>query len=380
MNGNELTAVPFLGEVTELQTVNLNEDPLPFTYQHLRAALGLNSNTILNFKSQERSQEEHELFGAIMAGDVEGVHQLLHGIRIKYIYKEKPIDIAKIRDPYGNNLLHAAIQRMGEHLKQITKQMNALVQNKTISKELQKSRLQALETQKNGINDRYMKIFSILLNCGEKCADDMLHTANAEGQPVIMAMLAKLGPDNPLFLTIEKVLLEEEEEFNQEKKIKALQAHEEIEKERIFEDEKKIKAIQAEEAHRKEQKQQTAQLAIKERKKQTEKEEKASRETVAQLMEQETAPHKKQLIDQLTELREVADKNKMPQVSKQVQQALNLIDEQPYTADVLSLAVGMLKQVNRPTNIKHRKGPKKLSDLLEPIISSMDRDIKALNK
>ncbi len=396
---NQLTKVPFLGG-TALRSVKLAENPLPFSNEQLYEELGLKPEVELTFKSQNREQEEHRLFGAIMAGDVEAVGQLYTKIKgflnKSYPFESfvpilNPIDIAKIRDPYGNNLLHATIQRASEHLRQISKQMNALVQDESLTEKSKADRLEKLEHQKSEINDRYMKIFSILLNCRQKCVEDMLNTTNAQGETVIMAMLGKLGPDNPLFLAIEKVLLDEEKQIKEEKKIKAIQAQEEAEKERTFEEEKKIKAKQAEEARRKEQEVQTRRFAsehiqeeelkqiIEEHKrKQKEKEENASCETVAELLEQETAQHKQQLVDRLTELREVTDKNKLPQISKQIQQAINFVDEQPYTADVLKLTMEMLKQVNKATNIKYRNRSTKISDLLKPIISTMDRDIKIL--
>lgn len=95
----------------------------------------------------------------------------------------------------------------------------------------------------------------------------------------------------------------------------------------------------------------------------------------------QVASQQKNLIASLTELVEVAEKNKLAADQIRVlQHVLSLITEQPYTADVLSLAVDLLSEVNRNAKIHYaeEKTITTINFLLEPVVSSMNKEIKRL--
>ncbi len=373
LSDNMLISLPDLRALTHLQSLDVADNPLPLTSNEIRMALP--SLTALSWKMPELEQVQQDLFAAIMEGGVSKARAAFGAL--KRGAKWYGNDVAKIVDAYGNNLLHAAIQRASEHLNQVTKQMNSLekhfaeqtslVKNLDLSEKEKKEQLRSLKDQEaksaqklidqtNEINDRYMKIFAILLDCSLECVDAMLNATNKEGQTVIMALLGKLGADHPIFKTIQKVLIEEGEEVE----TKAKKAHEA--------EEKKIKEEQSK-AHR---------IAFEHERKQRQQEEKESKQAALKLHEEEAAVYKKNILNSLFELRGVADKNKLTQLSKQVQQVVTWVSDQPYTSVVLGIAIDMLKNVNRDAKIKYHGSQTTVNNLLEPIIAKMNRDSKAM--
>ncbi len=94
----------------------------------------------------------------------------------------------------------------------------------------------------------------------------------------------------------------------------------------------------------------------------------------------EISSQQKNLIASLTELVEVAEKNKLASDQLRVlQHVLNLIRDQPYTADVLSLAVELLSEINRNAKIQYVGQSATINYLLEPIVNTMSREIKRLS-
>ncbi len=191
--------------LTELGFLNLTNNPISLTQSQLAKELQLPRNTELVFKNSGQEKIEQELFAAIRKADASEVHQLLNYIMSGMIGGfHFPIHIWKIRDAKGDNLVHAAIRDVAERSKVIDGMSVGLPEDeKKAVKEVQAE-------QKTEINDRYMKIISEILSCGEECVQDMLFTPNAEGQQVIDAVIAKLGFDSPIYKAILKGLTPEE--------------------------------------------------------------------------------------------------------------------------------------------------------------------------
>ncbi len=207
LGNNQLTALPanIFRALTALQRVDLYNNPIPLTEEQLCKELHL-SKDVLNFKVAAEEEIELELFVAMRNADVSATRQLLDDIRfgknVTTVLANR-IAVSKIRDANGDNLLHAAIRDAAERIKIIDGMSAGLPEaEKKAVKEVQAE-------QKTEINDRYMKIISIILSCHEEYVQDMLFTTNAEGQQVIDAVIAKLGFDSPITQTIFSVLISE---------------------------------------------------------------------------------------------------------------------------------------------------------------------------
>ncbi len=205
---NQLTTLPeniFHG-LTGLRYLYLYNNPIPLTQAQLYKQLQLPANAHLTFKDPAQEIAEQNLFAAIADADTSTVRHQLNTIMTKQVRgpATSVIDISKIRNAKGDNLLHAAIREAAERLGVVKGMSAGIPENeKKEVKELQAE-------QKSEINNRYMKIISAILSCGEICVQDMLFTPNAEGQMTIDAMVAKLGFDSPIIQAILSGLSAEE--------------------------------------------------------------------------------------------------------------------------------------------------------------------------
>ncbi len=209
---NQLTAFSpnIINGLTSLEELDLENNPIPLTQAQLE--LQLPDSITLSFKTPKQEQAEWELFVALENADVltfrcwldEIMTGVIHAAGMIHIVPNVRIVVSKIRNPNGDNLLHAAIRAAAERIKVIDGMSVGLPEaEKKAVKEIQAE-------QKAEINDRYMKIISEILSCGEQCVEDMLFTPNAEGQQVVDAVVAKLGFDSPITQAILFVLSPEE--------------------------------------------------------------------------------------------------------------------------------------------------------------------------
>lgn len=296
LGNNELTYIPeTIGRLKELTYLNLFNNPLQMNTNELRELLQIpyyrqvyygQLRVDFFFKFPEQEKAEKELFNAITRGNVHQVQQQFTAIPNDG--NGGKIDVTKIRDEAGNNLLHSVIKSAAAHL-------------------------QAVKDPKEraDINDRYMKIFSIILGCGEECVQKMLYTPDAMGEQVVDEIFNKLGPESPLFKAVV---------FGGE----------------ITEEEK------------------AAAVAKKEKEELAEKEQKAQK-TI--------------LIERLNELADVLQKNNLTAPIPYVQDALTLIKTQPYTTDTLTKAFKRANSLNRTTEILYFERPTTISFLLDPILA-----------
>ncbi len=229
LNDNQLTALPadlFHG-LTALQKLDLYNNPISLTEEQLLKELQLPANINLRFKTREQKWAERKLFVAIGNADAVTFRDRLAEImaerdreRISTVMGT-PIVVSKIRDAKGNNLLHAAIKEAAKRIKVIDKELENIRRDEELSADEKKTATSVLLEQKREINDRYMKIMSAILSCGEECVQDMLFTPNAEGQQVIDAIFADLGFNSPIYKAIlEGLTPEEKAKETQEKKEK----------------------------------------------------------------------------------------------------------------------------------------------------------------
>ncbi len=207
---NQLNGLPIniFNGLSELRRLSLWNNPIPLTKAQLVKELQLPLKIEFSFKTQKQARAEQELFAAIKNADVLMVGQWLADImnervRAPWFFK---IDITKIRNSNDDNLLHAAIKDAAERLRTIDRELGIVRRDEKLSPDEKKKANNVLLEQKSEINDRYMKIISEILSCGEKCVRNMLFTPNAEGQQVIDAMFAKLGFDSPITQAILFVL------------------------------------------------------------------------------------------------------------------------------------------------------------------------------
>ncbi len=209
LGDNQLTTVPaniFNG--LNLEAVYLENNPIPLTHAQLRKKLQLPRNVVLGFKSLGQEQAEHDLFTAIKNSYAFRVRQRIDDM-VRGLFSR--INISKIRDANGDNLLHAAIKDAAKRIEVIDKELGNIRRDEELSADEKKTATSVLLEQKREINDRYMKIMGAILSCGEECVQDMLFTPNAEGQQVIDEIVAKLGFNSPTYKAIFEGLSSEEE-------------------------------------------------------------------------------------------------------------------------------------------------------------------------
>ena len=226
LDNNMLTSIPATiiklavpsGDLSGLELYN---NPIPLTQEQLRKKLMLtDSKFTLSFKSPQQERAEHALFKAIKEGDVKTVQFRFTYIRIGAVRGPldpeynifTTIDPAKIRDEKGNNLMHATVQAAAAQIQPIQKHVTAITSDANLTPAEKKAQIARLERDLDTVNDRYMKIFGILLSCGDECVNSMLFTPNASGLQVIDAIFAKLGPESSLFKAILEGIPSEEEE------------------------------------------------------------------------------------------------------------------------------------------------------------------------
>ncbi len=246
ISNNQLTALPFniFQGLTALRDVAVFNNPIPLTQEQLRKELQLPDNISLRFKTPSQEWVEKILFAAIGNADASNVRYWLDEIKAERFKSRKHqllgiiMIISKIRDAKGDNLLHAAIRDAAERIGGIDRELGTIRRDEKLSTDEKQVANDVLLDQKREINDRYMKVISAILSCGEECVQDMLFTPNVEGQQVIDAVVAKLGFDSPIYKAILEGLTPDE----------SPEAHPSAHTELGKEPEKKIRMEEAEEA------------------------------------------------------------------------------------------------------------------------------------
>ncbi len=214
LDGNQITKLPenIFQILPGLRMLSLFNNPIPLTREQLHKEFHLPQNVVMDFKTPEQERIEQELFTAIGNADVSAARQRLEDIIIGRVSGPlfSKINISKIRDANGDNLLHAAIRDAAERIKVIEGMSFGLPEKeKNTVKKIQAE-------QKREINDRYMKIINAIVSCGDECVQEILFTPNAEGQRVVDAMIAKLGFNSPITQAMLHALIQEEEKEQRE--------------------------------------------------------------------------------------------------------------------------------------------------------------------
>ncbi len=221
LNNNQLTSIPeSIGGLSisgDLDTLYIYNNPIPLGQEQLRMRLKLPLDFTLVFKSPQQERAEHDLFQAIREHDVITARRrfnyiLVGAVRGPYDRKFKNfirIDVTKIRDSNGNNLLHAAIDGLVAQLQPVQKKLTEIISSAHLTQAQKWAQSGLLEDHVDALNYRYMKIFRILLSCDEECVNEMLFTPSERDQQVVDAIFARLGPESPIYKAVLEGLMPE---------------------------------------------------------------------------------------------------------------------------------------------------------------------------
>lgn len=173
LSDNQLATFPagIFNKMKNLTSLRLYNNPIPITQEQLQKELQLPAKVELYFKTPTLEKAEQDLFIAIKNGDIATVRQQYSRImtgKIRSAFGDK-IDISKIRDTNGSNLLHMIVQAASK-------------------------RPQA----------DYLKIFMTLTQFGGPKIQEMLLTRNKNGDDVLGAAIGALGKDNALVTGLRK--------------------------------------------------------------------------------------------------------------------------------------------------------------------------------
>ncbi len=185
--GNQLTIIPenIVHGLQGFQDLDISDNPIHSLSPSLVNEVRSQIKAMLKFKTKDQEQAEYQLFNAIRSGSLELVRYRFNRIVTLKVWETSRIDISKIRDANGNNLLHATINALANKIKDISN-------NQTFANEGKK--VVALHIAQK----IYTKMFMTLTQfCGPK-VQDMLLTRNKNGDDVLGAAIGILGPDSLL--------------------------------------------------------------------------------------------------------------------------------------------------------------------------------------
>ncbi len=194
LENNQFIDLPndiFLG-LSALRKVCLYNNPIAeIGVWKMRQNYQLSEGAFIDFKRMEQEKAEENLIHAITRADIDKTRvafkQIMTG-EVKTgldVYRQEKIDISKIRDTDGNNLLHIIINGYS----------------------MIKSRLQKENEEIREYADiAYGKVFMILVQFGGPKVQDMLLTRNKSGDDVLTRALALLGENSLIVSGIWHVL------------------------------------------------------------------------------------------------------------------------------------------------------------------------------
>lgn len=198
LNGNSIVSLPkSISQLPNLRWLSLFNNPIPVGHEQLIAELGLRPSVVLAFKSNKQERAEYELIEAIRTGDEETFRK-----RLKQLLTERlvpaffarglrdyeKVDISKIRDANGNNLLHVLVNALVNKRKEIEKDPELSEQDK--KEELRLA------------NERYTRMFLLFFELGIPQARRMLFERNAKGNDVLLSAIGNIGPLSPFVKTM----------------------------------------------------------------------------------------------------------------------------------------------------------------------------------
>lgn len=226
LRDNEFTMPPEgIKEFVQNVAIFLENNPISLSEGQLLKMLELPHNVKLSFRLPVNQKLIDDLISAIRAGNATKVKSAFRIIEIQDLggrlinatafHFFGPnyvgwVNIAKVRDAQGNNLLHMVVNEAAEKIELKRKAITGVLSDEELSDERRKEISDELIKQIAKINDVYMKILSTIFSCGDDCVQEMLFTPNARGEQVIDAVFSKLGPQSPIFKAL--VLTEEGQE------------------------------------------------------------------------------------------------------------------------------------------------------------------------
>ncbi len=195
---NQLTTLPagVFNGLTALRALYLYNNPIPLDQRQLAEQLKLPVNVNLQFKMVDQEAAEKSLMNATKKGEVDIIRQEFKKIVTSQIktYRNVKIDISKIRDAQGNNLLHLVVKSFADK------------RNFILNSPLWKGDFELLSHEIKKNDDTYTKIFWILTQFGGPKVQEMLLTRNKSGQDVIQQAIGLLGMDSGIIKAIKDQL------------------------------------------------------------------------------------------------------------------------------------------------------------------------------
>lgn len=209
---NEIATVPKvingLGTATK---INLTNNPLMLDSRAQALVDALHAGDLKKVK---------DIFANIIFDNAAGRHIVNFGkvMGLEFLHKPlmRKLEISKIRDQLGNNLLHIAVNEAGARVKEMRDALSEVRNDIELSEKDRAEVTDSLSKRIDEINDRYMKILAVLFECGDECVQEMLWMPNARGEAVVYSILRQLGPSSPIFRAI--TLAGEEDNEEQERK------------------------------------------------------------------------------------------------------------------------------------------------------------------
>ncbi len=193
LSGNTLVTLPHvLNKLQALEKLGLRNNPLTVTDAQLRKQLELPERVNVLYKTEEQEKVEKELIDAIKNGDEAAVRKVFAAIMAGRILigpeNDEKIDISKIRDAKGNNLLQIVLQSLVDTIA-------------TISKKKTGSKKDIAEAIYNA-EVLYTKIYMTITQFGGPKVQDMMLTRNKAGQDLVQAAVGRLSPNSFFVQTI----------------------------------------------------------------------------------------------------------------------------------------------------------------------------------
>lgn len=188
LSGNDFVTPPLgLNKLPALESLDLRNNPMTYTDAELRKILELRPDINFLYKTPEQEKVEQALINGIKAGDADAVQKAFTTIMAGRILigpqpADEKIDISKIRDADGNNLLQLL-------LKTLVAKVGEIKSKKKLNAKTKAEAIFAIET-------RYTKIYMTLTQFGGPKVYDMIIARNKAGQDLFQAASGSLNPES----------------------------------------------------------------------------------------------------------------------------------------------------------------------------------------
>ncbi len=217
LDDNQISVLPahILAGLKRLKLVKLYNNPISLSTEKLRTELELKPKVKLYFKRPEQILVEQQLFDAIRNGDIHAVRNLyktimVRGVKIPDPDSSREIDIAKIRDANGNNLVQLVVKALADRVANMRSEITQIMIDNSMSEGEKKTAAEVIRQQIRAAEARYLKIFMILIQFGGPKVEDLLLTRDKNGDDVLATAVGTLGKDSTFVKGMILVAFEEQ--------------------------------------------------------------------------------------------------------------------------------------------------------------------------